>query len=487
MQPAGRRPGQRRHRRGRRADGETGVLVTPRRRRRSWPAQLDEAAADPSRRAAHGRRRAPSRSRSTSRAAHGATGRQRLHAGTIVARPCGRETEGVDRAGSASHPSGRRAHARGAGAATASSSSATSSARTACSELADEICRRVRPGNGRRRAVRGRRLRSAATSTASRDEQLAVRLRRPRRRTGSSTSSGTSARTSSTTCGRRSTSTCQAASPQHYHSDGLYMEEFLICNVAVVDTDLENGAIDVLPGTNREFYKFWRYAVRAQVPADHTGAAPAGRRHRAQVDAVAPRHAEQDADAAPDDGDHVRRDRATSTTIRSGSTTGRSSSSRTGTSTSRLGQLRERTLRRCPAHLLGVPLRPVSVRQQGLRPLVSWLADSSAASANVRPLGMLEGGAPRSALTGRIRLAGPTSSFFVRPQAACFNTRPSGATSEAERANSRRQLTTSPPSSTATARQPADLRPPALDHALGGTAKWRAACGTRRSRNAWPA
>jgi Phytanoyl-CoA dioxygenase (PhyH) len=35
----------------------------------------------------------------------------------------------------------------------------------------------------------------------------------------------------------------------------------LICNIAVVDTDLENGAIDVLPGTNREFYKFWRYAV----------------------------------------------------------------------------------------------------------------------------------------------------------------------------------------------------------------------------------
>ncbi len=48
---------------------------------------------------------------------------------------------------------------------------------------------------------------------------------------------------------------------QHYHMDGLYVKEFLICNVAVVDTDLVNGAIDVLPGTNREFYKFWRYAV----------------------------------------------------------------------------------------------------------------------------------------------------------------------------------------------------------------------------------
>jgi hypothetical protein len=48
---------------------------------------------------------------------------------------------------------------------------------------------------------------------------------------------------------------------QHYHMDGLYTKEFLVCNVAVVDTDLANGAIDLLPGTHREFYKFWRYAV----------------------------------------------------------------------------------------------------------------------------------------------------------------------------------------------------------------------------------
>jgi glycosyltransferase involved in cell wall biosynthesis len=48
---------------------------------------------------------------------------------------------------------------------------------------------------------------------------------------------------------------------QHYHTDGLYTKEFLICNIAVVDTDLRNGALDVLPGTNREFYKFWRYAA----------------------------------------------------------------------------------------------------------------------------------------------------------------------------------------------------------------------------------
>jgi hypothetical protein len=48
---------------------------------------------------------------------------------------------------------------------------------------------------------------------------------------------------------------------QHYHMDNAYLKEFLICNVAVVDTDLDNGALDVLPGTNREFYKFWRYAL----------------------------------------------------------------------------------------------------------------------------------------------------------------------------------------------------------------------------------
>jgi hypothetical protein len=48
---------------------------------------------------------------------------------------------------------------------------------------------------------------------------------------------------------------------QHYHSDDLYTEEFLICNVAVVDTTTVNGALDVLPGTHKRFYKFWRYAL----------------------------------------------------------------------------------------------------------------------------------------------------------------------------------------------------------------------------------
>jgi glycosyltransferase involved in cell wall biosynthesis len=49
--------------------------------------------------------------------------------------------------------------------------------------------------------------------------------------------------------------------PQHYHIDGLYTDDFLICNVAVIDTDLVNGAIDVLPGTNRAFIPYWKLAL----------------------------------------------------------------------------------------------------------------------------------------------------------------------------------------------------------------------------------
>jgi ectoine hydroxylase-related dioxygenase (phytanoyl-CoA dioxygenase family) len=49
---------------------------------------------------------------------------------------------------------------------------------------------------------------------------------------------------------------------QHYHQDGVFAEDFMIANVAVVDTDLVNGAIDVLPGTHKRFYEFWRYAIQ---------------------------------------------------------------------------------------------------------------------------------------------------------------------------------------------------------------------------------
>jgi ectoine hydroxylase-related dioxygenase (phytanoyl-CoA dioxygenase family) len=48
---------------------------------------------------------------------------------------------------------------------------------------------------------------------------------------------------------------------QHYHMDGIFLEDFMIANVAVVDTDLVNGAIDVVPGTQKRFYKYCDFAT----------------------------------------------------------------------------------------------------------------------------------------------------------------------------------------------------------------------------------
>ncbi len=48
---------------------------------------------------------------------------------------------------------------------------------------------------------------------------------------------------------------------QHYHMDGIFREDFMIANVAVVDTDLVNGAIDVVPGTQQRFYKYCEFAA----------------------------------------------------------------------------------------------------------------------------------------------------------------------------------------------------------------------------------
>jgi ectoine hydroxylase-related dioxygenase (phytanoyl-CoA dioxygenase family) len=48
---------------------------------------------------------------------------------------------------------------------------------------------------------------------------------------------------------------------QHYHMDGIFVEDFMIANVAVVDTDLINGAIDVVPGTHQRFYRYCEFAA----------------------------------------------------------------------------------------------------------------------------------------------------------------------------------------------------------------------------------
>jgi phytanoyl-CoA dioxygenase PhyH len=48
---------------------------------------------------------------------------------------------------------------------------------------------------------------------------------------------------------------------QHYHADRNYLDYFLIANVAVVDTTIANGAIDIIPGSHQKFYKYWRFAM----------------------------------------------------------------------------------------------------------------------------------------------------------------------------------------------------------------------------------
>ena len=48
---------------------------------------------------------------------------------------------------------------------------------------------------------------------------------------------------------------------QHYHADRNFIDNFMIANVAMVDTDLTNGAIDLLPGTHKKFYKYWRFVM----------------------------------------------------------------------------------------------------------------------------------------------------------------------------------------------------------------------------------
>jgi hypothetical protein len=51
------------------------------------------------------------------------------------------------------------------------------------------------------------------------------------------------------------------SSAQNPHADGYFATPFLIVNVAPVDTDLENGAMEVAPGTHLREYKYWQYAL----------------------------------------------------------------------------------------------------------------------------------------------------------------------------------------------------------------------------------
>jgi hypothetical protein len=48
---------------------------------------------------------------------------------------------------------------------------------------------------------------------------------------------------------------------QHYHIDRPFTRDFMIVNIAVVDTVVENGAIDVVPGTHKRFYKYTQFVL----------------------------------------------------------------------------------------------------------------------------------------------------------------------------------------------------------------------------------
>lgn len=60
------------------------------------------------------------------------------------------------------------------------------------------------------------------------------------------------------------------SSAQNEHVDGYAATPFLIVNVAAVDTDLANGAMEIMPGTQRQAMKYWEIALgrpkRLRVP-----------------------------------------------------------------------------------------------------------------------------------------------------------------------------------------------------------------------------
>jgi len=48
---------------------------------------------------------------------------------------------------------------------------------------------------------------------------------------------------------------------QHYHIDRPFTRDFMIVNIAVVDTAIENGAIELVPGTHKRFYKYTQFVL----------------------------------------------------------------------------------------------------------------------------------------------------------------------------------------------------------------------------------
>lgn len=51
---------------------------------------------------------------------------------------------------------------------------------------------------------------------------------------------------------------------QHFHTDRPFTRDFMIVNVAVVDTVVENGAMEVIPGTHRRLHKYAHFVLQRE-------------------------------------------------------------------------------------------------------------------------------------------------------------------------------------------------------------------------------
>lgn len=52
------------------------------------------------------------------------------------------------------------------------------------------------------------------------------------------------------------------SSAQNEHVDGYAEKPFLVLNVAAVDTDLHNGAMEIVPRSHRRNFKYWEIVLR---------------------------------------------------------------------------------------------------------------------------------------------------------------------------------------------------------------------------------
>jgi hypothetical protein len=48
---------------------------------------------------------------------------------------------------------------------------------------------------------------------------------------------------------------------QHYHTDFPFTKAFMLAHVALVDTVIENGAMELVPGTHTSYYPFYRFVL----------------------------------------------------------------------------------------------------------------------------------------------------------------------------------------------------------------------------------